>query len=93
MQLKDIEALAKLARINLEESEKEVYLKEMDSILSYVDKIQEVATGNTEPEIGLVYNVFRKDEVLDKSGESIKIKEQFPECEGDFLKVKSILNN
>ncbi len=89
----DIEALSKLARINLTEEEKENYAHDMGSILAYVDKIKEVATEDVPAETGPVYNVFREDEVVNKYGDSEKIKEQFPEREGEYLKVKSILNN
>jgi len=42
MEVKDIEKLAKLARIELTEGEKKSYLKEIDAILSYVDQIKGV---------------------------------------------------
>ncbi len=92
MEKQDIEALAKLARINLTEEEKVSFAQDMGSILAYIDKIKEVATDDKPAHIDQVYNVFREDVVKDYDRDQAeRIKNQFPEREGDFLKVKSIL--
>lgn len=92
MTKEEIEALAKLARINLSEEEKTTFAQDMGSILAYIDKIKEVATEDRPAEIDQVHNVFREDVVKEyDAGQVEKIKEQFPDREGDFLKVKSIL--
>ncbi len=44
MEIKDIEKLAKLARIELTEEEKQTYLKDIGAILGYVDQIKEIVT-------------------------------------------------
>ena len=51
MEVKDIEKLAKLARIELTEEEKKSYLKEIDAILAYVDQIKEVVAKTDERKI------------------------------------------
>ena len=92
MEIKDVEALAKLARINLSEEEKETFAKDIGSILSYVDKIKEVATEDAQAEVGAVYNAFREDVEVEKDEKMVtEIKNQFPGKEGDYLKVKKIL--
>lgn len=45
----DIEYVAKLARINLTESEKSKFSKQLDSILGYVEKLEELDTKGVEP--------------------------------------------
>lgn len=92
MNKKDIESLANLARIRLTEEEKEKYAKDIEAVLAYVDKIKEVAVEDKNSDIGAVFNVFRDDTPREINTEEVeKIKNQFPEREGDFLKAKSIL--
>lgn len=92
MEKQDIEALAKLARINLTEDEKVSFAQDMGSILAYIDKIREVATEDKPSQIDQVHNVFREDVVREYDTAQVeRIKNQFPDREGDFLKVKSIL--
>ena len=44
LEIKDIEKLAKLARIELTQEEKEKLLKEVDPILGYVAQLKEVVS-------------------------------------------------
>lgn len=92
MEKKDIEALAKLARVNLTEDEKASFAQDMGSILAYVDRIREVATEDRPAEIGQVHNIFRDDVPKEYDVKQVEnIKNQFPDRDGDYLKVKSIL--
>ena len=61
---KEIENLATLARIKIDESEKQELTKEIDSILAYIDQIKK-ATVHIDHTlvIGEVHNVFRDDVV------------------------------
>ena len=91
MEIKDVENLAKLARIELSESEKEKLLIDMESILGYVKQIESVIqTENIKPEYKL-RNIWREDKMGQKDFSKESILEQFPEKEGNFLKVKKIL--
>ncbi|KKP88196.1 MAG: asparaginyl/glutamyl-tRNA amidotransferase subunit C, partial [Candidatus Nomurabacteria bacterium GW2011_GWC2_35_8] len=47
MDIKDVENLAQLARIELTEEEKKELLSDMDSILSYVKQIEEMKIETT----------------------------------------------
>lgn len=92
MEKKDIEALAKLARVNLTEDEKASFAQDMGSILAYVDRIREVATEDRPAEIDQVHNIFRDDAPKEYDVKQVEnIKNQFPDRDGDYLKVKSIL--
>ena len=44
-----VKKVAKLARIKIEKSEEENLKVELNNILDWVDKLQKVDTGNTEP--------------------------------------------
>lgn len=90
----DIKHLATLSRLHLEESEIEEYSKQFDEIVSYVDKIREVAAaaGDQVIESSEVRNVMRDDMV--KSYENPeRIIDEAPAHQDNFVRVKKILNN
>jgi aspartyl-tRNA(Asn)/glutamyl-tRNA(Gln) amidotransferase subunit C len=95
MEIKDIEKLAKLARIELTEEEKQAYLKDIGAILNYVDQIKGVlATTGEERTAGELRNVMRADEVKNESGVNTEVVvAEFPRKEKNYLKVKKILEN
>ncbi|MFA6177858.1 MAG: Asp-tRNA(Asn)/Glu-tRNA(Gln) amidotransferase subunit GatC [Candidatus Paceibacterota bacterium] len=90
MNIKDVENLASLARIELGEEEKKNLLSDMESILGYVKQIEEVKAEDVEPEYK-VYNVWREDEIIPREFSREIIAEQFPDAQEGFLKVKKIL--
>ena len=95
MEIKDIEKLAKLARIELTDNEKQTYLKEIGAILGYVDQIKSaVAKTGEERKAGDLRNVMRTDEVKNPSGANTEaIVKEFPAKKDNYLKVKKILDN
>jgi aspartyl-tRNA(Asn)/glutamyl-tRNA(Gln) amidotransferase subunit C len=90
MNIKDVENLAELARIELSEDEKKELLSDMDSILGYVKQIEEIKIEDTVPEYN-IYNVWREDKIIPRDFSLELIKEQFPDSKTGFLKVKKIL--
>lgn len=62
---KDVEKIAELARLKFSEDELESFTPQMNEILSYMDKLNELNTENVEPLSHPVEqtNVFRKDEI------------------------------
>lgn len=90
MNIKDVENLAELARIELTEEEKVGLLKDMEGILAYVDTIQGVKVDELKPEQDL-YNSWREDEESGRDFSSELITGQFPDAKDGFLKVKKIL--
>jgi aspartyl-tRNA(Asn)/glutamyl-tRNA(Gln) amidotransferase subunit C len=92
MDKKGIESLAKLARIDLTEDEKERLTKEFGEILSYVDTIKKVSEDAPDLPKPQQYNVFREDTVTHDSGvDTETLLSEAPDREGDYLKVKKIL--
>ena len=93
MNIKDVENLAELAKLELSQSEKESMLHDMDGIIGYVKQIEEVSVGDlghSDP----TYNVFRQDEEVDAQARDFSkdlITGQFPASKDGFLKVKKIL--
>ncbi len=63
--IKEVEHVALLARLELNDDEKHLFAEQLSSILEYVDKLNELPTDGVEPltHILPVYNVFRQDEI------------------------------
>ena len=51
--VKDVEHVAKLARLELTEEEKEKFTRQLGDVLKYVDQMNEVDTANVEPLSGV----------------------------------------
>jgi aspartyl-tRNA(Asn)/glutamyl-tRNA(Gln) amidotransferase subunit C len=94
IEVKDIEKLATLARIKIDDSEKQELTKEIDSILSYVDQIKKATVDvDYTPAVGSVYNVFREDiAVTTSSADREALLKEAPQREGDFIAVKKIID-
>jgi aspartyl-tRNA(Asn)/glutamyl-tRNA(Gln) amidotransferase subunit C len=90
MNIKDIENLAELAKIELSDAEKQALLKDLDNILSYVKQVEEVEVKDSEAEYKNK-NVWREDELKMREFSPELIKKQFPDSQDDFVKVKKIL--
>jgi aspartyl-tRNA(Asn)/glutamyl-tRNA(Gln) amidotransferase subunit C len=93
LEIKDIEKLAKLARIELTSEEKQKLLKEVDPILGYVAQLKEVvASVGEEKKAGELRNVMRDDGNPTENGENTKIiLENMPDSQKNYLKVEKIL--
>ncbi len=90
MDIKDVENLAELARLELTDIEKQEILKDMGGILAYVKQVEEVDVGDVGSQ-PLLFNVFREDEPMERDFSRESIKEQFPDSQDGYLKVKKIL--
>ncbi|MBU4310309.1 Asp-tRNA(Asn)/Glu-tRNA(Gln) amidotransferase subunit GatC [bacterium] len=89
---RDVEYVAKLARLKLSEKEKEKFTRQLDQILKYVDKLNELDTEKVKPTSHVLplKNVFREDRV----GESLKVEkvlENAPEKAKGFFKVPKVI--
>lgn len=87
-----IEHVANLARLNLTEQEKEKLTIEMESIISYVDKLNELDTTNVNPSSHVLplQNVFREDVTI-KSYDRDKILSNAPSQEDGCFKVPKVV--
>jgi aspartyl-tRNA(Asn)/glutamyl-tRNA(Gln) amidotransferase subunit C len=90
----DVKKLAALARIRVGEDELAKLSTEFESILAYVgqlDSLEVTSAPDTKP---VVRNVMREDGTPHESGiYTEKLAAQFPEREGDALKVKQIISH
>ena len=90
MQIKDIENLAELAKIELNDTEKQGLLKDLDSILGYVKQIEVVEVPDTVPEYEN-RNIWRDDSEEERDFSADLITKQFPDSQDGFVKVKKIM--
>ena len=91
---KDVQHIAKLARLGLTPMEVEKFQKELSLILEYVEKLKEVDIEGVQPTFHTlkIENVLREDKVKEQDIEKVKkLIEAFPEKEKTFLRVKQIL--
>ena len=91
IEIKDVEHVAKLARLELTEEEKVKFSKQLGDILKYMDQLNEVDTKGVEPMNHPIdfSNVLRDDVVkYELTREELMINA--PEVEQDFFKVPKI---
>ncbi len=88
----NIDKLAELARLEIPESEKESIRKDFGAILNYIKQIEEVDMPLESVQSYDMTNVFRPDVVTQEKGTySESIKNEMPDQEQGFLKVKQIM--
>jgi aspartyl-tRNA(Asn)/glutamyl-tRNA(Gln) amidotransferase subunit C len=85
--------IAKLAHIEVTETEMAVFQDKISSVLDYVGQLREIDVTGVEPTAHVtdVVNVIRPDEVKTCDPETRqRLLESMPAREGDYLKVKAI---
>jgi len=89
---KDVEYVAKLARLALSEEEKDKFCNQLNQILLYMEKLNELETKDVPPTSHVLplKNVWREDEVKPFPGAK-EIVENAPEKEGNYFKVKKVI--
>lgn len=91
--LETVRKLAGLARIGLKKGEDENLTKDIESILAYVSEVQTVSGGEATPALGSLRNVMREDGPATPTGANTeKLLRAVPQREGNYVKVKKILN-
>lgn len=100
---KDIEHIARLARIEIADAEIAKYEKELSGVLQFVDKLAEIDTTDIEPLAGgtELINVMRGDDdqrqatrdMRHEIEEAAELVKAAPEHEEGWVKVKRVLEN
>lgn len=97
---KEVEHIAKLARIDLTDAEVAKYEKELSAVLGFVDKLAKVDTADIRPLTGgtELANVMRDDDdkrqatrdTRQEIEEAAELVKAAPEHEKGFVKVKKV---
>ncbi len=90
--MQEVEHVARLARLELSEPEKERMRAQLDSILSYIDKLNELDTSAVEATSHVLplTNVFREDEVRPSLSQEVSLANA-PDRHDVFFRVPKIL--
>lgn len=92
IELKDVEHLAGLARIEVSDSEKDLLRHDLEEILAYVSQVTKVTAEIGVPEAGELRNVMRADAEPHESGMFTEIiLSGAPVREGNRVLVKKIM--
>jgi len=91
--LENVEHVAKLARLQLSDEEKEKFLGQLNAILEYADKLNELNTDDVAPTTHVlpIFNVMREDEVR-PSLPLEQVMENAPEEEDGHFRVPAVLD-
>ena len=90
--VKDVEHVASLSRLDLSAEEKEQFTGQLNALLKYAEKLQELDTDGVEPTSHVLplANVMREDEVQ-PSWPIEKVMANAPEEEDGQFKVPAVL--
>ena len=88
----DVQRVAVLARLRLSENEESELTAQLDALLAYMDKLNEIDTSDVEP---FSYatdstNAFREDKVTNQP-DADALLANAPDRDGTFFKVPKII--
>jgi len=88
----DVEYVAGLAQLDLDDAAKERLVRELGDILTYIEKLNELDTSNVEPMMHAMQltNVFRED-VVEPSLPREEALKNAPNADGEYFLVPQIL--
>ena len=88
----EVRRVATLARLELSPTEEESLTQQLDKILQYVEKLNQLDTVNVEPLAHVVdiVNAFREDRVVNQPSQDALLANA-PRRERDFFKVPKII--
>ena len=89
-----VEKVSMLARLELDEDKKEEMTEQLNDILEYADKLNELDTEDVEPTAHAlpIKNVFREDKVEESLDREEALKNA-PKKEDGSFKVPKIIDN
>jgi aspartyl-tRNA(Asn)/glutamyl-tRNA(Gln) amidotransferase subunit C len=91
--IKDVEHIARLAKLEFTEAEKEKFTHQINQILEYMKQLNRIDTSNVEPLSHVIElsNVFRNDEVISSISTEEALKNAPAKTE-EFFKVPKVIS-
>ena len=87
-----INKIARLSRIKLDDKESEDYIKDLNSILDWVEQLNEINTDNVEPLTNISSSVLpKRDDISEDIHSSEEILENAPEKIEGFFSVPKVV--
>ena len=95
MNKEDIEHLARLSRIAIDDAEAVALATDITSILGYVSEIEAITSNQTiEKKVGVLHNVFREDKNPTEAGTYTEdLLNAAPERVGQYIQVQKIIGS
>jgi aspartyl-tRNA(Asn)/glutamyl-tRNA(Gln) amidotransferase subunit C len=89
---KEVEYVAHLARLEIDEAQKDKFTSQLNDILLYIDKLNELDTKGVEPMTHAiaVTNAFREDKIVESIGTE-KSLANAPDARGEFFRVPKVI--
>jgi aspartyl-tRNA(Asn)/glutamyl-tRNA(Gln) amidotransferase subunit C len=90
---KTVDKLAELAKLEFDESSKEEIIKDLNRIVTFVEKLNELDTSSVEPLVYLTEdtNVMRDDVVKQDITQEEALKNA-PKRDSDYIKVPKVID-
>ena len=91
---KTVDKLAELAKLEFDDKSKEEIVKDLNRVVSFIEKLNELDTTSVEPLIYLTEstaNVTRKDEVKQEISQQEALKNA-PKRDSDYIKVPKVID-
>ena len=92
----DVLRVAELAYLELSEAELETYRSQLDSILEYIGKLNELDTSNVEPMAQILSSdqaadAMLRDDVIARCDVAPDVLKQAPDAEAAFFRVPKVI--
>ena len=90
--IENVQHVAKLARLNLSTEEEQTFTEQLNAILKYAEKLNELDTTDVPPTTHVLHlsNVMREDELRESLSQE-KVFRNAPEEEDGQFKVPAVL--
>lgn len=90
--LNTLEKVAHLARLEVNEADKEGILEDMNNILNFMDKLNEVNTDQVEPLVYMneEFNVLREDKIIPTISRTEALKNA-PKHDDKYFRVAKVI--
>ncbi len=88
-----VDKIASLSKLKFNEQQKSAMVNDMQRMVEFVDKLNELDTEGVEPMIYVseAVNALRKDEVKDQISKADALKNA-PQKDSDYFKVPKVIN-
>ncbi len=89
-----VDKIAHLARLSFDDKSKEKMLSELNAIIDWIDKLEEVDTEGIEPLTNMSHevSVVREDEVKNELSHEEALKNA-PKKDSNYFRVPKVLDN
>ncbi|APH14869.1 aspartyl/glutamyl-tRNA(Asn/Gln) amidotransferase, C subunit [Clostridium sporogenes] len=90
---KDVEYVAELARLEFKEEEKDNFINDLNKILNYMEKLDELNTDDVDIVVNPYYieNKYREDNI-EKSMELKEVIDNAPESLEEYVIVPKVID-